>query len=76
MDKKFYCNLKWDMAGINLSDQSIAQCCRTDWLQYDLNKSKEDVINVFNADHLIEERQQVLDGVVPSSCKNCVEDRK
>jgi len=73
MDKKFYCNLKWDMAGINLSDQSIAQCCRTDWLQYDLNKSKEDVINVFNADHLIEERQQVLDGVVPSSCKNCVE---
>jgi organic radical activating enzyme len=73
MDKKFYCNLKWDMAGINLSDQSIAQCCRTDWLQYDLKESERDVINVFNAEHLVKERQEVLDGKVPSSCKNCVE---
>jgi len=61
------------MAGINLSDQSIAQCCRTDWLPYDLKASTQDVMNVFNADHLIKDRQQVLDGIVPSSCKNCVE---
>lgn len=73
MTEKFYCNLKWDMAGINLSDQSIAQCCRTDWLAYDLNKSKQDVISIFNANHLIEDRQHILDGVVPPSCKNCVE---
>jgi organic radical activating enzyme len=73
MNKKFYCNLKWDMAGINLSDQSIAQCCRTDWLAYDLNASKENVINIFNADHLIKDRQDILNGIVPVSCKNCVD---
>ena len=73
MDKKFYCNLKWDMAGINLSDQSIAQCCRTDWLPYDLEAGKENIIEIFNAPHVIEERNQTLDGVVPIGCKNCVE---
>lgn len=72
MDKKFYCNLKWDMAGINLSDQSIAQCCRTDWLGYDLDAAKQDVISIFNAKHLIKDRHDILNGTVPASCKNCV----
>lgn len=72
MENKFYCNLKWDMAGINLSDQSIAQCCRSSWVPFDLNASKKDVIQIFNSAEVIVDRQETLEGKVPSSCSNCV----
>jgi len=55
-----------------LSDQSIAQCCRSDWLPFNLESSKQDVIQIFNADHVIQDRQETLLGKVPSSCSNCV----
>jgi len=64
------------MAGINLSDQSIAQCCRTDWLPYDLTESKKDIISIFNAEHLKQDRELMLNGTVPKSCTNCVEYEK
>lgn len=72
MENKFYCNLKWDMAAINLADQSIAQCCRSSWIPFDLTASKKNVIQIFNADHVVQDRRLTLNGQVPSSCANCV----
>ena len=61
------------MAGINLLDQSIAQCCRSDWLPYNLTESKSDIVSIFNASHLKSDRQTMLTGEVPVSCNTCVE---
>jgi organic radical activating enzyme len=71
MDKKFYCNLKWDMAYINLINQTIAQCCKCDSLSYDTTVSDDKIIDIFNIQHLQKERLEIIDGQIPKSCQQC-----